>query len=62
MEPCFEWMLVGFVGAKVVSPFVSQHSVASFIVTDIMYQKESAVQYVKVILLIIIICFYLNVV
>lgn len=49
METCSEWTLAGFVNARVVYLFVSPHNVASYTVIDIMYQKESAVQYAKVI-------------
>lgn len=48
METCFEWMLVVSVGVKVESLFASLPSVASYTVTGIMCQKESAVQCVKV--------------
>lgn len=47
METCFEWMLVVSVGVKVESLFASLPSVASYTVTGIMCQKESAVQCVK---------------
>ena len=48
METCFEWMLVGFVDAKVESLFVSLPSVVSYTATGTMCQKESAAQCVKV--------------
>lgn len=48
METCFEWMLVVSVGVKVESLFASLPSVASYTVTGITCQKESAVQCVKV--------------
>lgn len=51
MEICFEWMLAGFVDAKAVSLFASQHNVVNCIVIDTMYQKENAVQYVKILFL-----------
>lgn len=48
METYFEWMLVGFVDAKVESLFVSLPSVVSYTATGTMCQKESAARCVKV--------------